>query len=271
MQEWRLADGRVINYRQAGSGPTLVLLHGWAMSSAVFGEALQALSDEFCVLAPDLPGHGQSPACKDYGLDALAADLAAWMQGLKLTDVRLLGWSLGGQIALRLASLAPLEKQRLSRLLLVATTPRFVADAEWPYGLVEGQVRIMARGLGRRFSRTLDDFFAQQFGAQELSAERRQWLITQLSPKAVPPQPEAALAALETLRISDLRSELAGLPLPALVMHGTEDRIVPLGAGHYLADMLPQARFQTLPRAGHAPFLSDPQTSFQLWREFCRP
>ncbi len=268
MKEWCLADGRVIRYRQAGSGPPLVLLHGWAMSSAVFSEALQTLSDEFCVLAPDLPGHGQSTAGNDYGLDPLARDLAAWMEGLKLTDVRLLGWSLGGQIALRLATLA---KQRLSRLLLVATTPRFVADEEWPNGLAEGQVRIMARGLQRRFARTLDDFFAQQFSTHELSAQRWQWLIEQLSPTAVPPQPEAALAALETLRIGDLRSQLAGLRLPALVMHGSEDGIVPLGAGRYLADVLPQARFQALSQAGHAPFLSYPQQSFQLWREFCRP
>jgi pimeloyl-[acyl-carrier protein] methyl ester esterase len=237
------------------------------MSSAVFSEALQSLSDEFCVLAPDLPGHGKSSPAKDYGLDALAADLSAWMEGLQLAGVCLLGWSLGGQIALRLASM---ETPRLCRLLLVSTTPRFVADTEWPNGLAEGQVRIMARGLQRRFARTLDDFFAQQFGAQELSAERRQWLIQQLSPGAVPPQPDAALAALETLRCSDLRSRLVDLALPALVMHGAEDGIVPPGAGRYLADMLPQARFQQLPRAGHAPFLSYPEESFHLWRKFCR-
>jgi pimeloyl-[acyl-carrier protein] methyl ester esterase len=267
MNEWRLADGRVISYRQAGKGPTLVVLHGWAMSSAVFSEALQALSDEFCVLAPDLPGHGESSPAKDYGLDALAADLSAWMEGLQLAEVCLLGWSLGGQVTLRLASLA---KQRISRLLLVATTPRFVADQDWPNGLAEGQVRIMARGLQRRFAKTLDDFFAQQFGEQELNAERRQWLIQQLSPKALPPQPDAAVAALETLRCSDLRSQLGELAVPALVMHGAEDGIVPPGAGRYLADMLPQARFQQLARAGHAPFLSYPEESFHLWREFCR-
>ena len=267
MNQWRLADGRVINYRQAGNGPTLVLLHGWAMSSAVFGEALQSLSDEFCLLAPDLPGHGESSPAKDYGLDALAEDLSAWMEGLQLTEVCLLGWSLGGQVALRLASLA---KQHISRLLLVATTPQFVADQDWPNGLAEGQVRIMARGLQRRFVKTLDDFFAQQFAELELSAERREWLTLQLSPKAFPPQPDAALAALETLRCSDLRSQLVGLTLPALVMHGAKDVIIPPSAGRYLADSLPQARFQQLLLGGHAPFLSCPEESFQLWREFCR-
>lgn len=268
MKEWYLTDDRAIRYHQVGSGPPLVLLHGWSMSSAVFNEAMQTLSDEFRVIAPDLPGHGQSTPGKDYGLDSLAGDLSSWMEGLNLTDVRLLGWSLGGQIALRLASFA---KQRLSRLLLVATTPRFVADKEWPHGLSEGQVRIMVRGLQRRFDKTLTDFFAQQFGKQEMSTDRWQLMNEQLSPSVMPPDKEAALAALETLRISDIRSQLADLATPTLVLHGTEDRIVPLGAGRFLAETLPQARFQTLMQAGHAPFLSYPEQVFQLWREFCRP
>lgn len=268
MKEWSLSDGRVLRYRQVGNGPPLVLLHGWAMSSAVFDETLLNLSNEFCVLAPDLPGHGQSTAGTDYSLDTLANDLALWMEGLQLTDVRLLGWSLGGQIALRLADLI---KHRLTRLLLVATTPRFVADEEWSHGLPDGQVRIMTRGLQRRFARTLEDFFDQQFGEQELSAARQQVLIEQCSPKAIPPQQEATLAALETLRISDLRMQLAELDVPTLVLHGTEDKIVPEGAGRYLAETLPKARFQPLERAGHAPFLSYPEEVFQLWREFCRP
>ena len=268
MKEWRLADGRVISYRQAGSGPPLVLLHGWAMSSAVFSEALQALSNEFCVFAPDLPGHGQSSAGVDYGLNSLAGDLASWMEGLKLNGVCLLGWSLGGQIALRLAALAT---QRIRRLLLVATTPRFVAEEEWPHGLPNGQVRLMARGLQRRYTRTLDDFFDQQFAKQELSAQRRQWLNENLSPSVIPPQAEAALAALETLRTSDLRLQLADLKVTTLVMHGAEDTIVPLGAGRYLADALPEANFEPLAKAGHAPFLSCPEEVFQLWREFCQP
>lgn len=268
MKEWNLGDGRVLRFRQAGSGPPLVLLHGWAMSSAVFGEAVQNLSNEFCVLTPDLPGHGQSTGCKDYSLDSLARDLALWMEGLQLTDVRLLGWSLGGQIALRLASLT---KHRLSRLLLISTTPRFVADEEWSHGLAEGQVRIMAQGLKRRFARTLEGFFNQQFGEQEINSDRRQWLSEHLSPSVIPPQHEATLGALETLRTSDLRAELGELELPTLVLHGTEDKIIPLGAGRYLAGTLAQARFQPLEQAGHAPFLSCPEEVFQLWREFCQP
>ena len=267
MKEWRSNDGRLLSYLDAGSGPPLVLLHGWAMSSAVFAEAVAELSDEYRVLAPDLPGHGRSTPGVDYSLDTLAGNLLRWMESLDLSDIRLLGWSLGGQIALRLATLTG---ARLSRLLLVATTPRFVAEGEWIHGLPDGQVRIMARGLKRRFANTLDDFFAQQFGADELSEDRRRNIWQQFAPTVMPPQQEAALAALETLRGSDLRQSLQNLSLPTLVMHGTEDAIIPHAAGRYLAEHLPRGRFETMAGLGHAPFLSRPQESFLLWREFCR-
>ena len=98
-----LKDGRKLAYREAGSGDALVLLHGWSMSSAVFTEAFPFFQDRFRVLAPDLRGHGDSDPGPGYSLDALAGDLSEWLQGLRLCDIRLLGWSLGGQIALTLA------------------------------------------------------------------------------------------------------------------------------------------------------------------------
>ncbi len=267
MKPWRRNDNRILSYAAAGSGPPLVLLHGWAMSATVFNEAMLELSNEFRVLAPDLPGHGGSTAAGDYSLDALADDLQCWMAGLELSDIRLLGWSMGGQIALRLAARAP---QRLSRLLLVATTPRFVINDEWPHGLPDAQVQFLARGLRRRFSATLDDFFARQFATDEVSDQRLLQLQQQVSPAVRPPQVEAALAALETLRFSDQRESVATLAVPTLVMHGEQDAIIPVAAGRYLAGQLPESRLQLLPGLGHAPFLSRPRDSFQLWREFCR-
>lgn len=267
MKEWRCPDGRTLTYREAGSGPPLVLVHGWAMSSAAFCEAIQELSDEFRVLAPDLPGHGGSTETVDYSLDALADDLLGWMEALDLGDIRLLGWSLGGQVALRLAVRA---EPRLARLLLIATTPRFTADDEWLHGLPDGQVRIMARGLKRRFAATLDDFFSQQFVAGELGDERSRLLWQRVAPTVQAPRQEAALATLETLRLSDLRQEVNRLALSSLIMHGTEDVIIPHSAGCYLAEQLPQSKFHTMPGLGHAPFLSRPQECFRLWREFCR-
>ncbi len=266
MNCWRLTDGRHIHYRQAGRGAPLVLLHGWSLSSAVFDEALHALRDSFTVLVPDLPGHGLSSPANDYRLTALADDLNHWMAGLGLQEVRLLGWSLGGQIALRMAGSG---RERLSRLLLVAATPRFLQGPDWPYGLAATQLRVLQRGLNRRPAETLADFFDSQFGDQEIGDGRRRQLRCTVSAAAFPPQPEALREGLKLLAENDLRSELLEVNLPVLVQQGGNDTITPEAAGRYLADNLPQAHLFLQPGLGHAPFLSRPESSVERWRRFC--
>jgi pimeloyl-[acyl-carrier protein] methyl ester esterase len=269
MKTWPLADGRRLAYRETGSGQPLVLLHGWAMSSAVFTEALQALAGDFRVLAPDLRGHGASDTGDGCALEDFAGDLRQWLEGLDISRLDLLGWSLGGQVALRLA---PLLGKGLRRLLLVASTPCFTAREGWTAGLPAVQVKAMARGLKRRYRETLDDFFAGQFQAGEVSSSRLEEIRVFTAPGSgsVLPSSETALAALETLQTVDLRGDFSRVEAPTLVLHGEGDRIIPPDAGRYLAANLPQGRFAGLADAGHAPFLSRPEQCFNLWREFCR-
>ncbi len=270
MKTWLLANGRRLTYRETGSGRPLVLIHGWAMSSAVFAEALQSLAGDFQVLAPDLRGHGSSDPGDGCALEDFAGDLRQWLEGLGIAGLDLLGWSLGGQVALRLA---PLLGKSVGRLLLVASTPCFTAREGWSAGLPAVQVKAMARGLKRRYRETLDDFFARQFLGDEVSARRLEEIRAFAAPDVgeVLPGEETAQAALETLQTVDLREELSGVEAPTLVLHGEGDEIIPPDAGRYLAAHLPQGRFVGLAGTGHAPFLSRPEQCFALWREFCRP
>ena len=134
-----LADGRMIFYREAGSGQTLLLLHGWSMSSAVFQEVMQLLANDFHVLAPDLSGHGASELSgTNLDLDMLAADLEELLGLLQTDTVHLLGWSLGGQVALQMVKR---DQIQIEKLILVATTPLFVSTTDWQNGLPPTQVR----------------------------------------------------------------------------------------------------------------------------------
>jgi pimeloyl-[acyl-carrier protein] methyl ester esterase len=202
MKKSTLADGRKISWREAGSGPAVVLLHGWSMSSAVFAEVIEELSGDFHLLAPDLRGHGASDTGTGYGLADFAADLAEWIQVLDLREFALVGWSLGGQVALELC---PALRERLRRLILVGTTPRFTAAADWTAGLPELQVRAMARDLKRNYLKTMGDFFALQFAGEELPHERYRRIADFAVRDGRLPEPEVALAALETLRLGDQR------------------------------------------------------------------
>lgn len=269
MKNLELEPGRLLVWREAGEGrtglPPLVLLHGWSMSSAVFTELLPQLGTERRVLAPDLRGHGASSPGPGYDLDDFAADLENWLAGLNLTEIDLLGWSLGGQVAIRFARRG---RVRVRRLLLVAATPRFVASPDWPHGLPDGQVRVMVRDLRRAYEKTQGDFFQLQFAGEELPRERLRQIIAFAVRAGTLPPAEVALAALETLRTGDLRGELAQLACPVLVQQGELDHITLPGAGPFLAAACPRGRLELQPERGHAPFLSTPQQSLALWREF---
>ena len=264
-----LGDGRRLAYRDSGSGPALVLLHGWAMSSVVFSELSAELSRDFRVLAPDLRGHGGSDPGSGYGCSAFAADLSEWFTGLDLRAAALLGWSLGGEVALTLAADAPL-RSRLRALVLVATTPRFCAGDDWTAGLPATQLRALARDLRRNYRKTMGDFFALQFSGETLPKERHQEILRFAVRAGRLPEPEIALAGLDTLGQEDLRDLLPQLQLqlPTLVVHGELDRIVLPEAGRFLAATLPQARLELWPEVGHAPFISDPLRFCSLLRTF---
>jgi len=265
MKTLTLSDGRTMAYREAGQGPPLVLLHGWSLSSAVFDELTAGLARDFRVLAFDLRGHGCSSPGEGYGLADFAADVRESLDLLSIPSAALLGWSLGGQVALRLAHEVP---SLWTRLVLISTTPRFVSGSDWEGGLPEIQVRGMARKLSRQYQQTLQTFFEEQFVVGELDSGRLEEIAAFALPQERTPLPEAALEALETLKMEDLRPLIRHIDLPTLVIHGSEDRVTPVAAGRFLAEQLPHGVLREVESAGHAPFLSRPHTVLAVLREF---
>jgi pimeloyl-[acyl-carrier protein] methyl ester esterase len=259
MPVMKLSDGRRLAWRQTGSGPPLVLLHGWGMTSAAFAGLSELLAPTFELFAPDLRGHGDSEAGSGYTLPELAADVAEWCETLEVQDAALLGWSLGGQVAL---TLCPLLQGRLRRLLLVATTPRFVAADDWPHGLPDGRVRVMVRNLKKAPRLTVEDFWYSQFAAGETPLPPT-GMLTDAEQGLVP-----LLATLDTLRHSDLRGALAAVALPTLVVQGGGDGVTLPTAADWLAGHLPHGELVVWEEAGHAPFLTQPEKFSGLVREF---
>ena len=230
-----------------GEGPPLILLHGWGMESRIFGPWLPQLASHFTCICLDLPGHGASSCAAglfwDRSLDELAQILAAWSRP------HLLGWSLGGLLALGLALRQPLN---LASLQLVASSPCFVQRPDWPSALPEATLAEFAERLCRDPSATRQRFLALQIlgdpAARARLPDTRQWPL---------PDRRCLQGGLDILATQDLRSILRPLDYPVTILQGGRDRIVPPAAAPAMAAAL-GARYGLLADAGHAPFLSDP-------------
>jgi pimeloyl-[acyl-carrier protein] methyl ester esterase len=235
-----------------GQGPDLVLLHGWGLNLRVWDGLASLLEKSFRIIAVDLPGHGRS----QWNPKARTPAEQAWQVHATLESLSdrysLLGWSLGGQIALDLAAAMP---RSVERLVLVATTPRFVASPDWPYGMPATALERMATQLKTNYKRTVSDFLELQVrgstGAEKVLANLHASLFQHGEA-----HPKALVTGLTTLESSDLRPMLPLVRAPTLVIAGQYDRVTLPAASRALAEALPDARYIEIRRAAHAPFLS---------------
>jgi len=250
-----------VDRRNIGAaGSPLVCLHGWGMNLSVFDELRDAMPERES-WAIDLPGHGRSEWQPERA--GFAFQVEDILNVLPAQCV-LLGWSLGGQLALELAQRAP---QRIQALVLVSTTPRFAQSPDWPHGMSAHAVRTFSNSLEQDWRQTLSDFvWLQLRGGRHAEATQQRVRLALTEHGA--PRPEALQAGMQLLGSLDLRAMLPGVAQRALLIAGQNDRVVLPAATHWLGEALPEGSFHQIPRAAHAAFLSHVEESVALLRPF---
>ncbi len=227
------------------SSPVL-LLHGWAANHHVFDDLITRLPSGGDYVALDLPGHGQAAMPAVFDVAAIAK---AYAQTLT-EPVHVLGWSLGGHIALYLAAHHP---DRVKSLCLTASFAKFMAADDYPEGLKNPALGKMTTLFQQDYEKYMTQFFQLQF----LYAKDKLPLLTQVLPQVcqygAPPALAAALAAIEA---SDARTVLPRISAPTLLLFGQKDAITPPAMGAYLHQHIPNSQLHLFERASHAPFLS---------------
>jgi pimeloyl-[acyl-carrier protein] methyl ester esterase len=228
-----------------GSGPDLVLIHGWAMHGGIFASLLDALAGRFRVHVVDLPGHGHSRDETHFDVARSARDIAA-----ATPRALWVGWSLGGLVALR----AALDRAGQVRgVALIASSPRFVSAADWQHGVDANVFSEFGAELQARYRHAIERFLAlETMGSVHAQAELRE--LRRLAFARGEPRIEALADGLAALDACDLRAELTRLAMPSLWIAGRRDRLVPPAAMQWAATVAPAARYLEF-NSGHAPFL----------------
>ena len=240
----------------------LFLLHGWGAGRAAWApvvERLAATHPEQRVTPLDLPGYGNTEATADF------TQAAQTLANRLPPGAVLCAWSLGAQLALRAARIAP---EKLAGLILVGATPAFVQATGWPDAqppaLLEGFTAAVAANPATALQRFVALF--NQGDAQARTIGRQ---LARTLKDAPLPDAASLLSGLAWLRDVDLRAEVANVRTPTLLIHGERDPLMPLGAARWLAQTLPQARLETFADAAHAPFLHDLERFTALVGDFC--
>lgn len=243
-------DGARISYTDEGTGPAVVLGHSLLCDGRMWTPVLPALREGRRILNVDFRGHGGSTAPRGFTLEDLALDWLAILDREGIDRAVLCGLSMGGMTALRLALRAP---DRVAGLILLDTSAG-------PQPLVE-QVRYRAMAEVLRyvgFARVLFPAVRRaMFGRTSLG--ERQALVAEQEARIREHDPRQLYHAVRAvLERSSVRAALPRIDVPALVVVGEEDGATPPANARTLADGLPQARLETVPRAGHLSVIEAP-------------
>jgi len=234
----------------AGSGPALVLIHGWAMHSGIFQPLREHLERRCTLHLVDLPGHGRG-AERDAGL---ALEPAARAIALATPPAVWLGWSLGGLFCLEAARS---HAGQVRALALISANPRFVLAPDWTHGVAHEVFAGFGRDLGVNYRRTLERFLALECLGSDCAQRELRELRRHVFEHGEPSL-RALADGLALLDETDLRPALPGIEAPALWIAGARDRLVPPGAARWAAEVMPNARAAVIPGGGHAPFVGHP-------------
>jgi abhydrolase domain-containing protein 6 len=257
-------NGLRIEYLQGGKGDALVLLHGFGANKDNWTRIAKHLTPYFRVIAPDLPGFGESSPDPDgnYSIGVQAERVKAFVQALGIESFHLGGSSMGGTIAGTYASSYPKD---LKSLLLIS--PGGVAASE-PSEMLrrieKGEPNPLVAGSVEDYERLLDFVFVKR-PFIPLPIKR---LLTREAIEHQPLNREIFKQIRHTIEVAPLEVLLKDLPVKTFIVWGAQDRVLHASGAEILRSVMPNAEAEVLDAVGHLPMIEKPEETALLYLSF---
>jgi 3-oxoadipate enol-lactonase len=260
----RMSDGGLdpiaVKLHRDGNGPPLVLLHCLGVDHRLWEFGAAGLARDFTLLSYDFPGHGETPLPgRPYGIADLSAQFAAVLEREGVGRAHVAGISLGGLVAQHFAATHP---ERVDRLLLIDTTPRYTDEMRGMWAQRAAQAR--KEGVASLTDGLLRIWFTPEFVAADPPAVR---YVRDCFARGFG---EGYALACEALAAADLRPLAKRIEAPTLVICGEQDIPSFLDAARWLVEHIDGAQHAWLAPAAHASVLEQPESFTRAARGFLK-
>ena len=234
---------------------TLCLIHGWGVDSRIWKGLAARLPVHWRIITLDLPGYGTSVISNPPAEIHIIADM---LIPLIPRNAVLMGWSLGGMVAIKIARLLGGD---INTLILLASTPCFVKKKDWLHGIEPELIRTMADRLFDNTDRVLQEFIA--LTAKGDVAPRQ--TVRELRASAVygVTYIKALMSGLDILREADLRGDISDLKCRVVMLSGERDNLIAKKTGPATQLLCPHMQLAYI-TAGHAPFSSQDKLTARM-------
>jgi non-heme chloroperoxidase len=214
-----------------GSGSPVILMHGWPLSADSWDDQAMAIADAgYRAIAYDRRGFGRSSQpWEGYDYDTLSDDLAAVIEHTGSQDVTIVGFSMGGGEVARYMSRHG-GKSVTKAALISSVVPFRLKTEDNPLGTEQAAFDKTAHAIKEDRSKFFTDFFHTFFGVGTLAHPVSQELLEWARSVSMQASLRATLECLKSFSTTDFRGDLAAFKLPTLIIHGTEDKTVPIEA-----------------------------------------
>ena len=263
MAEITLSDGKTISYHDSGTGKTILFLHSFGHNKNLwYPQLIQFQELGYRVIAPDMPGHGNSSFDPDnHTVDLIAKSYIEFLEKINVEKTIVAGISIGGYITLRMWAR---KSDLISGLVMICTKAE--ADTEEIKGRRRTQIEnIHKNGL---------EFFVETGAAKRVApntVENKPWVVDWIKMMNYTVSAEANAETLEAMAVKeDDTHTLATIDVPALILSGSHDIFIPKDCPHNLNNGIKNSVHHVIEDTGHVASLENPTAVNSYMEDFLR-